>query len=207
MGTRNVTVIKLDNKVILTKYCQWDGYPTGQGLELCNFIKNDLDLRKLKKNIKTVQIREEEELDGIFDDYLEKRNILEKSFTNSFENMDKEHKARRALQVELVPLITRDTGGGDILKAIQDRSGLLIGDVNKGNLDYAKGIEDGFGCEYVYEVDLDKKQVAIFDGLYKGKPSAVYSFTKLRRAKDVGKLMDKLQTRLSEEYENLQNCS
>lgn len=39
MGTRNITRVVSNGKVIVEQYCQWDGYPTGQGNEIMAFVK------------------------------------------------------------------------------------------------------------------------------------------------------------------------
>lgn len=45
MGTRNLIVIKHENEYKVVKYCQWDGYPEGQGAIALGFI------RKMDKNL------------------------------------------------------------------------------------------------------------------------------------------------------------
>ena len=42
MGTRNLIIVKLKGEVKVSQYCQWDGYPTGQGADLAKFIQNKL---------------------------------------------------------------------------------------------------------------------------------------------------------------------
>lgn len=38
MGTRNITRVVNNGKVVVEQYCQWDGYPTGQGNEVMFFV-------------------------------------------------------------------------------------------------------------------------------------------------------------------------
>ena len=83
MGTRNVTIIKLGGKPVISKYTQWDGYPTGTGLALCDFIKNHMDLRKLKSNVKKCYEISEEKADELFEDYQTKRDAVEKALRNA----------------------------------------------------------------------------------------------------------------------------
>lgn len=40
MGTRSTTRIYKNDKMILALYCQFDGYPTGVGVQLADFIKS-----------------------------------------------------------------------------------------------------------------------------------------------------------------------
>jgi hypothetical protein len=195
MGTRNVTIVKLDGKVVIAKYCQWDGYINGQGLDLCNFIRNDLDLRKLKNNIRKCYTISDEKADEIFDDYLDQKTKLSVKDRLDYDKT-------KALQMKLVPTLTRDTGGGDILKAIQDQGGLPLSD-NKGSLDYAKGTgEMSFGCEYCYEVDLDNKTVGIYDGHYKAKNLLkTYSFRSIKTVKSIEKTLENLENNINAIYE------
>lgn len=40
MGTRNLTCVQLDGKMRVAQYCQWDGYPSGQGLTVLKFLRS-----------------------------------------------------------------------------------------------------------------------------------------------------------------------
>lgn len=40
MGTRNITFVKQGDKKVVAQYCQWDGYPTGRGGMILEFVKN-----------------------------------------------------------------------------------------------------------------------------------------------------------------------
>ena len=39
MGTRNITRVIYKKQIIVNQYCQWDGYPTGHGLNVLEFAK------------------------------------------------------------------------------------------------------------------------------------------------------------------------
>lgn len=40
MGTRNVTVVKIKGEYRIAQYGQWDGYPTGQGRTIVEFLRS-----------------------------------------------------------------------------------------------------------------------------------------------------------------------
>jgi hypothetical protein len=49
MGTRNLTCVVLNNEYKVAQYGQWDGYPSGTGLDILEFLrKNDLNVFKEK---------------------------------------------------------------------------------------------------------------------------------------------------------------
>lgn len=55
MGTRNITRVILPNgSIIVNQYSQWDGYPTGRGAEVMNFVRQyctKTKLEELKKRL------------------------------------------------------------------------------------------------------------------------------------------------------------
>ena len=53
MGTRNLTCVVKNGKIVVAQYGQWDGYPEGQGATCCNFIR-DSDLEKFSRNLDDV---------------------------------------------------------------------------------------------------------------------------------------------------------
>ena len=46
MGTRNLTMVFHEGKYKLAQYCQWDGYPTGQGKTVLSFLWDKMDREK-----------------------------------------------------------------------------------------------------------------------------------------------------------------
>lgn len=43
MGTRNITRVISEGQLKVCQYCQWDGYPTGAGKEIVDFIRSSDD--------------------------------------------------------------------------------------------------------------------------------------------------------------------
>lgn len=48
MGTRNLTVVIKKAKPVVAQYGQWDGYPSGQGATVLNFLKSRNNERRTK---------------------------------------------------------------------------------------------------------------------------------------------------------------
>lgn len=144
MGTRNLTIVrvKVKNKkqVKVAQYGQWDGYPTGQGQEIADFLKK-ADLKKFKKQVAALEAYTPEEVEKIYRTYDPGNNsgYIEISIA---EKIDKAY-----------PALCRDHGAG-ILQLIHD------GTVKKVVLD--EGFkEDTVFCEYCYTIDLDDETVDI----------------------------------------------
>ena len=52
MGTRNLTmVIDQEGEVKVAQYGQWDGYPSGVGVGIVSFLKNETLFESFKKNV------------------------------------------------------------------------------------------------------------------------------------------------------------
>jgi len=61
MGTRNSTIVTLNGEIRVAQYGQWDGYPTGQGKTIQEFLKT-ADLEDFKKKVAALRdITEEDE--------------------------------------------------------------------------------------------------------------------------------------------------
>lgn len=61
MGTRNSTIVTINGEIRVAQYGQWDGYPTGQGKTIQDFLKT-ADLEDFKKKVLALRdITEEDE--------------------------------------------------------------------------------------------------------------------------------------------------
>ena len=152
MGTRHLIICKVDKKVKVAQYGQWDGYLTGQGLTIAEFIQDKLDsewsLISFKDKLRKVQFFSKKELDSL-DELTD--NLL---------------KAGIAYPAQL----SRDTGA-DILN--------IVYDIRQENLKLVNSIdfgEDDLFCEYSYVLDFDKKILE----LYKGGPKKNNLIKKLK---------------------------
>ena len=70
MGTRNLTIAIVDGHVKIAQYGQWDGYPTGVGMSIQEFLKSTLSLdnglEKMKCNLKYLEwFTKEDNLDDL----------------------------------------------------------------------------------------------------------------------------------------------
>ena len=143
MGTRNLTVVKLNKKIKVAQYGQWDGYPTGQGQEIADFLKK-VDLIKFKKQINSLGLYSENDIKNAL---IEVGGDPESEWITCdlADKRDKNH-----------PALSRNHGAG-ILQLIHN------GEVTKVvlNEDFKK---DSLYCEYDYEIDLDNETVCMNSG-------------------------------------------
>ena len=143
MGTRNLTIVRLDGKIKVAQYCQWDGYPTGQGSDIAKYLHSkSFDLSKLKKKVSELTWASKKE---IKETWIE-AGASPHSDEVTFDIADKHTK--------LYPEFSRDTGA-DILRLIQK------GKVKKLDNRYSF-LKDGLFCEYAYALNLNTKKVTVY---------------------------------------------
>lgn len=73
MGTRNLTCVVYDKKYRVAQYGQWDGYPSGAGLDILIFLRKqeEDDYKKFIKKVSTCKLVDSEKAD----DWLIDRDI------------------------------------------------------------------------------------------------------------------------------------
>jgi len=155
MGTRNLIRIIQYGKVKVSKYCQWDGYPTenGQGEHVRKFISETMDLPLFKRQVKKLKVMSGKALNALW-----KKYGADDSGLVSIDLADK-FKADH-------PHLHRDMGGA-ILELIQ-----------AGKIESTYKTMDflgDFSCEWVYELDLDKETLAVYKDS-SSKPDYVIPF-------------------------------
>lgn len=139
MGTRNSTLVKLDGELKVAQYGQWDGYPTGQGETIQEFLRT-ADLEKFKEKLRNnLKVVDEKEATAFL------KTI---GCENGWLNQDQSD-----LFNKMYPAVSRDHGAG-VLQIIYE------GEMTEIRLvpDFK---EDGLMCEYWYELDLDKETVTM----------------------------------------------
>lgn len=54
MGTRHNITVTIDKKKKVSQYGQWDGYPTGQGEAIAEFLRN-VDMKKFRREVRKLR--------------------------------------------------------------------------------------------------------------------------------------------------------
>jgi hypothetical protein len=148
MGTRHLVAVQIDGVYKVAQYGQWDGYPSGQGVRVLDFLRNG-DIEALKRNLgKVFEPTEEDSIRmwaefGI--DIVASNGMVEYGKANAFG--------------EKYPSLDRDTGAG-ILELIagsdgEDKIPLRV------DIGFAG---DSLFCEWAYVIDFD---IGTFEA-YKG---------------------------------------
>ncbi|MCL8114511.1 hypothetical protein M8310_15155 [Enterobacter hormaechei] len=147
MGTRHLTCVVKDGDYKVAQYGQWDGYPSGQGVDILSFLREKLNREIFLVNLaQTFEPTDEQ----IKEWWLEVGHDIDKS--DGWVGCDISRKYG-----EKHPSLHRDTGG-DILDLIQDASSPVP--ISK-NLDFAA---DSLFCEWAYVIDFDKNTFEVFQG-------------------------------------------
>lgn len=144
MGTRNLIKIVLNKEIKLANYCQWDGYPTGQGSVIASFLKGikKSELNQLKKHVQKLEWINEPELEARW-----KSCGADGSGFVSFPVSDDFR--------EKFPENSRDTGAEILFY-------LSLGCIEK-VLDSRDFEKDTLFCEYTYTINLDNQTVTLDD--------------------------------------------
>jgi hypothetical protein len=147
MGTRNLTMVQLDGKVVISQYCQWDGYPSGQGASLLGYLTEYKDIMDtVKEHLRTVKHITEQELLQLWKDAgADDSGFVSMAISDKFKDMH--------------PQLERSCGA-DILKYVRHNKNLPV------------SIDDSFMydslfCEWAYYVDLDNNVLEVYEGFNK----------------------------------------
>lgn len=139
MGTRNLITVYKDGVFKVAKYCQWDGYPTGQGEDIRKFLVG-ADMDKFRTQVDKVTWADDEYIEG---------KLKEIGIDGEWMDSAQAEKFR-----ENYPEWSRDTGA-DILNLIMEKDSLKLADC----IGFAK---DTLFCEFAYVVDLDKNKLFVY---------------------------------------------
>lgn len=64
MGTRNLIAVKTDGKYKIAQYGQWDGYPSGQGVEVLDFLKST-NLKDFRERVRATRYLSKSECEAL----------------------------------------------------------------------------------------------------------------------------------------------
>lgn len=151
MGTRHLIAVQLDNQYRVAQYGQWDGYPSGQGKTVLEFLKS-MDRKKFEERLRQSSFLSDDEIEGINKQIKDDR--LEEKWQRKW------------------PHLSRDAGA-DILQMVQDsEAGLKL----KDSIAFAA---DSLFCEFAYVIDLDKNVMEVHGGFNKTPPATGDRFASL----------------------------
>jgi hypothetical protein len=154
MGTRNSTIVKVNEKIVVAQYGQWDGYPSGQGLIILETLSN-CNLEELKEKCSNVRQIKDYKLKYLWSEAHDLAGEKEDDNKFGFVSVKVADKFK-----SMHPHLHRDCGG-QILSLI-----LKGADEVSLNIDFAKGSGGFFGCEWCYVVDFDKNVLEVYSGTY-----------------------------------------
>lgn len=148
MGTRNLTCVVLNNEVKVAQYCQWDGYPDGQGETVVEFICSlNGELADFKQAISECKFIDSSVVK-------ERWNSVGADPNSNMVGMDISKKFQ-----EKWPELDRDAGA-DILEMILNKNVREL----KNEFDFGA---DSLFCEYAYVLDLDNEVLECYKGFNK----------------------------------------
>lgn len=152
MGTRHLIAVVYNNGYKIAQYGQWDGYPSGQGFGILEFLRNRDSVEKLKSALGRVRFYDAEGRDK---DFIDEYNKNAPEWSNEPDNRTEEQKRWWNIYM------SRDLGS-EILENVsksEDEEILL-----RNSIDFAY---DSLFCEWAYVIDLDKNMLEVYEGFNK----------------------------------------
>jgi hypothetical protein len=146
-------MVRYKKQYKVAQYGQWDGYPSGQGANVLNFL-HSVNLDQFKKKLERVRL-------------LNHEDPKDKEFVDRL-NESLDAKSMDILAKRLFDkFFTRDLGSKvlwSIMSASEDDGEILL----NGDLEFVK---DSLFCEWAYLIDLDKGVLEVYKG-FNTKPLA-----------------------------------
>ncbi|MDV4024429.1 hypothetical protein CMT52_08790 [Elizabethkingia anophelis] len=153
MGTRNLTmVINQEGVTKVAQYGQWDGYPSGVGLGVLNFLKDKELFEKFKSKLDKVRFLDKEGQDK---EFIESYNNNTPEWSNETDNRTEEQKrwwatyCHRDLSEEV---LTNIANSGDTEIILFDESDF--------------GTDTVF-CEWCYVINLKDNKLLVYEDMTK----------------------------------------
>lgn len=169
MGTRNLSIAVVDGEVKVAQYGQWDGYPSGNGLVVFNFVK------ELLRNNKVDEMKEKVRACRFVDskNVSEKYEALGIDTTSNWVTLEDAEKFKKAH-----PQLDRDMGA-EIFSYIMEHGGCEL----KNNISFAA---DSLFCEWAYLIDFDNEVLECYEGFNKNGIDENDRFYYLKEKSDEG---------------------
>lgn len=135
MGTRHLIGVVKNGEFKVAQYGQWDGYPSGQGKDVLEFLKT-ADLNKFSKII-------------------DECSFFSKDDWNKLIELEKEIGSKNVFDQN--PQLSRDLGAEILWHVYRSDSGIKLKDSR------AFGLDSLF-CEFAYVLDLDESNLEVYKG-------------------------------------------
>lgn len=148
MGTRHLIGAVIDGDFKIAQYGQWDGYPSGQGLGVLEFLRT-VDLPDFKEQVRGLRWATQAD-EQAMDDALGTGG-------SSWITMEQADELRRNY-----PAMSRDTGSS-ILTLVADGDVQVVRDSRSFAL-------DSLFCEWAYVIDLDRDVLEVYRGFQQTPP-------------------------------------
>lgn len=156
MGTRNLTIVKLDGEYKVAKYCQWDGYPDGQGVIALNFlISHPWGSERWANFADKCRALQPATEDDIRKAWIECGASVTKE--GDLVYPPERHTSIVERMQEVAPGMTRDVGAAILGVIATSEPGLRIAN----DLSFAA---DSLFCEWAYVIDYDMLTFEVYTG-------------------------------------------
>lgn len=170
MGTRNLTIVQSGGEYKVGQYCQWDGYPSGQGITILETLSNMnpvFDIPAFKQKVNKLKQLTSDEVHA----YWKKCGADDSGWVN-LDAADKFEQEYEHLHSDF---------GGKIIAAIASGKVKEVASAAEG----IKFAGDSLFCEWAYVIDLDKNTFEVYGGFNKGplKRGERFNFLKQRKTK------------------------
>lgn len=148
MGTRHLIMVIHKEETKIAQYGQWDGYPSGQGVTVLNFLKK-VKIDKFKEKLKNVRFMNEDD-EKKLSEFMESIGV-----SDGWMDMEQAAKYHKAY-----PYMTRNVGAEILNMVYKSKGDVLLQD----STSFAN---DSLFCEWAYVIDLDKNQLEVYEGFNK----------------------------------------
>lgn len=162
MGTRNLICVFSDDEFKVAQYCQWDGYPEGQGRTIARFLLDKNRVASLRDAIVHTKLLTDDEFE-----IWHKENIEPMTGGERYISMDVSKRIN-----DTFPQMDRSLGG-NILQFLVDNATPenVIPLMNSTSF-----ASDSLFCEWAYIVDLDSEALEVYKGFSNRSPCELNKF-------------------------------
>lgn len=154
MGTRHLIAVQIDGDYKVAQYGQWDGYPSGQGVNVLGFLRglteDQAAFDEFKRKVRLATWIDEARL-----------NALWRSFGARDDGMIGYDDAKRF--GAKYPQFSRDTGAAILNVIFGSPDGIEL----SSSLEF---VADSLFCEWAYVLDFDKEVLEVYEGFNKDGP-------------------------------------